>query len=66
MTEAAPSCPTCKKTLTSAEFRPFCSLRCRAADLGSWFSESYRISRPILETDLDAAPPLPPSEETGD
>lgn len=33
---------------------PFCSERCRLADLGKWFSGEYRISREIKDTDLDA------------
>jgi uncharacterized protein len=37
-------------------FYPFCSKRCRMADLGSWFGEEFRIPgppAPVLE------PPLP-------
>ena len=45
------TCPTCKRRIegTTANvdsrnpYRPFCSQRCRAADLGSWLNESYRI-----------------------
>jgi hypothetical protein len=38
-------CPICKRELASAdaEWRPFCSPRCRSIDLGSWLSESYRV-----------------------
>lgn len=36
-----------------APYRPFCSQRCRIADLGSWLDGAYRISRPISEEDLD-------------
>jgi endogenous inhibitor of DNA gyrase (YacG/DUF329 family) len=25
---------------------PFCSERCRMADLGRWFAEDYRVGRP--------------------
>jgi endogenous inhibitor of DNA gyrase (YacG/DUF329 family) len=32
---------------------PFCSARCRLADLGSWLSGSYRIGSPASEEDLD-------------
>lgn len=35
-------------------FAPFCSERCRMADLGKWFSEDYRISRDVKDSDLDA------------
>jgi endogenous inhibitor of DNA gyrase (YacG/DUF329 family) len=55
-------CPSCRKTLegTRADVPtlPFCSLRCRAADLGNWLNESYRIGSPLTEEDLDEG--LPP------
>jgi uncharacterized protein len=34
-------------------FRPFCSERCRSADLGKWLQGGYRISAPVSEEDLD-------------
>ena len=34
-------------------FRPFCSERCRLADLGKWLDGGYRIGAPISEEDLD-------------
>ena len=40
-------CPACgKQALYSVEnpSRPFCSPRCRNADLGAWASESYRVA----------------------
>lgn len=41
-------------------FRPFCSERCRLADLGAWASEQYRVAAPAdPEPDDDAAPPRP-------
>jgi endogenous inhibitor of DNA gyrase (YacG/DUF329 family) len=55
------NCPTCKRPCegTFKEFPtlPFCSTRCRAADLGSWLDEAYRIGSPIAEEDLDAGLP---------
>jgi endogenous inhibitor of DNA gyrase (YacG/DUF329 family) len=52
-------CPTCKQPLTGAAERaepgssfPFCSVRCKLADLGAWLNESYRIPGERLE-DLD-------------
>jgi uncharacterized protein len=54
-------CPTCARLFTdSAEvraFRPFCSERCRAADLGKWLDGGYRIESPISEEDLDQGLP---------
>ncbi len=41
-------CRTCGKAITSdAPTFPFCSSRCRLADLGHWFDGRYGISRPI-------------------
>jgi len=40
------SCPSCgKKVLWEASpHRPFCSERCKLADLGKWLDEDYRIT----------------------
>jgi endogenous inhibitor of DNA gyrase (YacG/DUF329 family) len=50
-------CPTCRRKLTddaaSSAYRPFCSERCRLADLGSWLDGAYRIGSPVSEEDLD-------------
>jgi endogenous inhibitor of DNA gyrase (YacG/DUF329 family) len=50
-------CPVCKRAIpaepANAPYRPFCSQRCRLADLGSWLNGAYRISRPISEEELD-------------
>jgi endogenous inhibitor of DNA gyrase (YacG/DUF329 family) len=68
-------CPTCKKTIkapgkepgASSEPRsstlPFCSARCRSADLGSWLNESYRVPTATDDEDLDVSPP--PDEDGG-
>jgi len=32
---------------------PFCSARCRRADLAKWFNGDFVISRPVEESDLD-------------
>ena len=37
-----PRCPICGKSV-SAEFRPFCSERCRRIDLDRWLGETYRV-----------------------
>lgn len=43
------SCPSCGKKLLWEEspYRPFCSERCKLADLGKWLDEDYRISSPL-------------------
>jgi endogenous inhibitor of DNA gyrase (YacG/DUF329 family) len=49
-------CPTCGRAITVEApdtFRPFCSERCRTADLGKWLDGAYRIGSPVSEEDLD-------------
>jgi len=44
-------CPGCRKVLENvpADYppRPFCSPRCKLADLGNWLSERYVVSQPL-------------------
>jgi len=51
-------CPTCKAPVAWEDnpYRPFCSERCRLADLGRWLREDYRIP---AEEDESEAPPDP-------
>jgi endogenous inhibitor of DNA gyrase (YacG/DUF329 family) len=62
-------CPHCRRELQIASLEalphpPFCSERCRMADLGGWLSDEFVISQPIAEGDIgetsaaDLAPPL--------
>jgi hypothetical protein len=53
--EIGAECPTCGQAVEPEGNRsfPFCSPRCRMADLGKWMNEDYRISREMKETDLD-------------
>ncbi|MBB65563.1 MAG: DNA gyrase inhibitor YacG [Waddliaceae bacterium] len=47
-------CPSCQKvTEETSKFKPFCSKRCREADLLGWLNGEYVISRPITEEDLE-------------
>jgi uncharacterized protein len=59
-------CPTCNRVFDEpaepSPFRPFCSARCRAADLGKWLDGGYRITAPLSEEDLDQG--LPTDGET--
>ncbi len=45
----------CKRVIEDAPLdfppRPFCSPRCKLADLHNWLSESYRISSPLAVSD---------------
>ncbi len=49
-------CPTCKAPVVWKDhpYRPFCSERCRLADLGRWFREDYRL--PAEEDESGDAP----------
>lgn len=55
-------CPACDKPLasdTDARWRPFCSERCKMADLGGWFAGRYAIP-----ADPDPDAPAEPPETT--
>lgn len=55
-------CPRCRgPAVYSARnpWRPFCSERCRNADLGAWASENYRVDTQASAEDLPEEPPLP-------
>ena len=64
-------CRYCGRRLSEADpehqrFRPFCSDRCKMAELGLWFEGRYRIGRQIGEVADDAAarPPDPPTNSS--
>ena len=47
-------CPICAGPAPlDADFAPFCSDRCKLADLGNWFSGRYVISREASIDDFD-------------
>lgn len=52
-------CPTCRAAfLVAADERalPFCSARCKLADLGAWLGDEYRLpsEEPLTEEALTA------------
>jgi endogenous inhibitor of DNA gyrase (YacG/DUF329 family) len=51
----APVCAWCRKQPADPKYRPFCSARCKLADLGRWLNEDYRI--PDREPDTPPDPP---------
>jgi hypothetical protein len=54
-------CPQCGKALARGAdhpFRPFCSERCKLADLGQWFAGRYAIPA----EDNGEVPPEAPGE----
>lgn len=61
---AAVTCPICHKP-ASAEpvnpWRPFCSERCKLADLGQWFAGRYAI--PADREPEAGEPPEPPARQ---
>ncbi len=60
MKELQVTCPGCKGPALYGErnpWRPFCSERCRGADLGAWASEKYRVAAKSPEEDADDAAP---------
>lgn len=44
-------CPICKAVLPDVAddypSRPFCSPRCKLADLHNWLNEEYKVSEPL-------------------
>ncbi len=42
-------CPICKTNQRSAEFKPFCSQRCRDRDLAKWFGDGYAVPGPPVD-----------------
>jgi hypothetical protein len=61
----AAKCAICGKPVV-AEYRPFCSARCKQVDLNRWLTESYRVpDRPGINDEEAEAPPRPgPDDET--
>lgn len=50
-------CPKCgAKVLWVPEsrFRPFCSARCKGADLGAWASEQYRVAATVTDDEEES------------
>ncbi|MEO8519915.1 MAG: DNA gyrase inhibitor YacG [Acidobacteriota bacterium] len=48
-------CAYCGRRPADPAWRPFCSERCKLADLGRWLSEEYRIpGEPLPADDEDA------------
>lgn len=49
----APLCAYCRTRPAAAEWRPFCSERCKMADLGRWFAGDYRVAGSDRPADMD-------------
>ena len=51
-------CPSCRQPALydpANPWRPFCSQRCRSADLGAWASEQFRVPS-VAPTDNEPPP----------
>ena len=64
-----PLCVYCRQRPAEVAWRPFCSERCKMADLGRWLSGTYRV--PVRENDPDGQGdddtlPEDPGVSTGD
>lgn len=49
-------CPVCRKPAALSvdnPYRPFCSERCKMADLGSWLNGDYRLPAADAEPDAE-------------
>ena len=51
------------KDISKNPFAPFCSERCKLADLGKWFNGEYSISQPISELSPEQIANLPEPDE---
>jgi endogenous inhibitor of DNA gyrase (YacG/DUF329 family) len=45
-----PVCVYCRQQPVDEHWRPFCSERCRMADLGRWLSGTYRVPGPAADS----------------
>lgn len=60
------TCPICRRELEVPEdypSRPFCSSRCKLADLHNWLNEVYRVSEPLDADSDQAEEPEPPAPD---
>ncbi len=53
MVEPELPCAYCGRRPADPAWRPFCSDRCKLADLGRWLSEDYRIPGPPVSHDTE-------------
>jgi len=53
--KGGPKCAICGKPVV-AEFRPFCSARCKQVDLNRWLSETYRVPARVVDDEDEDRP----------
>jgi endogenous inhibitor of DNA gyrase (YacG/DUF329 family) len=50
---STPPCVYCRRRAAEDRFKPFCSERCKMADLGRWLTGAYQVpAQPASEADL--------------
>jgi endogenous inhibitor of DNA gyrase (YacG/DUF329 family) len=61
-----PSCPTCKAALSEGQDTPafpFCSQRCKLADLGNWLDGRYAVAQSAAPDVFGSETDMPSDEE---
>lgn len=53
MPSAAALCVYCREKPADAEWRPFCSKRCRLLDLARWIDGEYRVGGEPVSQEVD-------------
>jgi len=48
-----PRCAHCRRRPVEPRWRPFCSERCKLADLASWLNGAYRVPGPAVDPPPD-------------
>ena len=57
LAESESLCVYCRRQRIDPAWRPFCSERCRMADLGRWLNEDYRVpDEPVTDQPTDDEP----------
>jgi endogenous inhibitor of DNA gyrase (YacG/DUF329 family) len=52
--KARDACVYCRRRPAAAPWRPFCSERCKMADLGRWLGGEYRVPGEDVPSEPDA------------
>jgi hypothetical protein len=62
----APICPYCRRRPAGADWVPFCSERCKMADLGRWLAGDYRVPGAAADEGAGFPDGEPAAEDSGD
>ena len=62
----APICPYCRRRPAEADWAPFCSERCKMADLGRWLSGDYRVPGAAVDEGEGSPDGEPSADDSGD